>query len=165
MEISGTTGSEGPFSLPWPWKTCPSFLFGWHGLPWPAHSSDFTPSVSPSAYMISASLAPGIFPQHLTMLRSSPAHDTKPPTTMACDCQASSSVIRFRIYFDNLGWLHLKNVTLISSAKTIFPNKITFVVFCCYLFEGHHSTHYCHIAENGQTGPQLGSVWCQSLKL
>lgn len=62
-------GSEGLFSLPGP--SCPSFLLGGPRLHDPPIPRRLSPSISPSASMISTSLASGIFPLHL-MVPGSP---------------------------------------------------------------------------------------------
>lgn len=63
--------------------------------------------------------------------------------------------IRYRPQPYNLGWFHL----LITAAKALFPNKVTFSVpwvrAWTYLLGGHHSTHYA-------TAQRIGSIsWAQ----
>lgn len=61
-------------------------------------------------------------------------------------CVFSSSlrtlVIGFRAHLANPGWVHLKILHLPTSAKTRFPNEVTFIGSkWIYLLESHHLVH------------------------
>ena len=74
---------------------------------------------------------------------------------LLCVCLLLFSLIRMlaiRAHPDNPGWSHLKNFNLITSAKTIFPNKATFIgswiTTWTWPFGGHHSTHHTFLAHS-----------------
>lgn len=50
---------------------------------------------------------------------------------------------RFRVHLENSGWPHFETFNLITSAKAVFPNKVTFTVSrWIYLLRRHHPTYY-----------------------